>query len=145
MDLKEFISATISAIAEATSELQVKFANDGILVNPPAAQSGADVYQPGSPNYTMRRVQRVVFDVAVTASNEAVGGGSAGIKVWSIEVGAKQEKTSMQEKVSRVQFEIPMTFKPSVHEATNLAVKTAKDAKLAQPIPKRQNLGDGLR
>ena len=41
LDLKEFIKATISAIAEATSELQEEFGKDGILINPPSAQSGA--------------------------------------------------------------------------------------------------------
>ena len=134
MDLKEFINATISAIAEATSDLQEKFAKDGIIVNPPSAQSGADVYQPGSSNYTMRRVQRVVFDVAVTASTGAVGGGSGGIKVWSAEVGGKLEKTSMDEKVSRVQFEIPITFKPSVDEAANAKLKVDEERGLQDAI-----------
>ena len=127
MDLKEFISATISAIADATTDLQEKYAKDGILVNPPSAQSGADVYQRGSSNYTLRRVQRVVFDVAVTASTEVVAGGGGGVKVWSAEVGGKLEKSSNDERVSRVQFEIPMTYKPTSEEAENIGLKAEEE------------------
>jgi Trypsin-co-occurring domain 2 len=127
LDLKEFIKATISAIAEATSELQEQFGQDGILINPPSAQSGSDVYQPKSRNYTMRRVQRVSFDVAVTAGTSTSGGGSGGIKVWSAEIGGKLEKSASDERVSRVQFEIPMTLKPSSEEAANMQLNEAEE------------------
>ncbi len=69
----------------------------------------------------MRRVQNVSFDVAVTASSEKSGGAKAGIRVMSIEVGAKGDKTVSAEQVSRVSFKIPITLKPSSHEATNIA------------------------
>ena len=128
MDLKQFIKATISAIAEASSELQDEFASSGIIINPPSALSGSDVYQPGSSNYTFRRVQNVRFDVAVTAASAAVGGGSAGIKVWSAELGGKAEKTSSDERVSRVQFQIPMTFRASDEEGQNSSAKVDRQA-----------------
>lgn len=121
MDLKEFISETVSAIADATTDLQCRYTAEDILINPPSAQSGSDVYQPGSSNYTMRRVQNVSFDVAVTASSETSLEGKAGIRVMSLEIGAKGDKSVSAEQVSRVSFKIPITLKPSSHEAINTA------------------------
>ncbi len=144
MELKEFIAATITAIAEATSELQQKFAPQGIVINPPAAQSGSDVFQQGSANYTMRRVQSVKFDVAVTAASVSSLGGGAGVKVLSMEVGGKGDKTSTDERVTRVQFEIPMTFKPSEEEGANTQVRKARDDSISQSVPtSRRSLGAG--
>ncbi len=132
MDLKEFILETISAITDATSELQKKYSDDDVIINPPSALSGKDVFQTGSSNYTMRRVQNISFDVAVTASSEKAGGGEAGIKVLSIELGADGRKTVSDEQVSRVSFEVPMTLKPSGHEAKNMAKRVSEEQKPAE-------------
>ena len=45
MELKEFITATITAIAEATSDLQSALAKNGIIINPPTDQSGSGVFE----------------------------------------------------------------------------------------------------
>ncbi len=127
MELKEFISETIAAIVDATSELQKKYATDDIVLNPPAAQSGSDVFQAGSRNYTMRRVLNIAFDVAVTASSELSGGGKAMIKVLSVEIGGDGAKSVMAEQVSRVTFNVPITLKPSRHEEKNIAKRDEVD------------------
>ncbi|WP_268247445.1 hypothetical protein [Roseobacter sp. MH60115] len=44
MDLKEFIAETISAIADATTDLQEHYTSEDIVINPPSAQSGSEVY-----------------------------------------------------------------------------------------------------
>jgi Trypsin-co-occurring domain 2 len=141
LNLKEFITETISAIAEATSDLQAKYASEGILINPPAPQSGGPVYQPGSPNYTMRRVQNIQFDVAVTAASETAGGGKAGIKVLSMEIGGSGERTTSSEQVSRVKFEIPLTLKPSEDEKDNTVAKAARQARSPKVITSRSGRG----
>ena len=128
MDLKEFISETISAIADATSELQAKYETEDVIINPPSAQSGGEVFQLESANYTMRRVQNIAFDVAVTAASEGKGGAKAGIKVLSIEIGADGAKSVKAEQVSRVSFQIPVTLKPSKQEAVNQKAKRNKEA-----------------
>ncbi|MBR9843687.1 MAG: hypothetical protein GYB25_11025 [Rhodobacteraceae bacterium] len=120
MDLKEFITETISAIADSTTALQKKYEEQDIIVNPPSAQSGNDVFQAGSSNYTMRRVQNISFDVAVTAASEGGGKGKAGIKVLSVEVGVEGGKAVKAEQVSRVSFNVPITLKPTQHEAVNM-------------------------
>ena len=128
MDLKEFISETMSAIADATNDLQEKYAADDILINPPSAQSGNEVYQAASEDYTFRRVQNIGFDVAVTASSKASKDGKAGIKVMSLEIGAEAGKSITSEQVSRVAFSIPITLKPSQHEQKNLGIKERNES-----------------
>ncbi len=133
MDLKEFVVETISAITDATTQLQEKYEDDDVVINPPSAQSGEDVFQVGSGNYTMRRVQNISFDVAVSATSETAGKAGAGIKVLSAEIGASGGKTVSSEKVSRVSFQVPMTLKPSKHEQDNTLVR-----KSAQRTPRKR-------
>ncbi|NCQ66118.1 MAG: hypothetical protein GW748_00020 [Alphaproteobacteria bacterium] len=122
MDLKDFILETISSIADATSDLQEKYSKEGIIINPPADEYGKGKdYKNGDPNYTIRRVQNINFDVAVTAYSEQAGGGKAIIKVMSVlELDSDGKKSISAEQVSRVSFEVPMTLKPSKNEAENM-------------------------
>ncbi|MEX1034408.1 MAG: hypothetical protein WDZ54_00520 [Sneathiella sp.] len=122
MDLKEFIVETISAIADATNELQTSYENDEILVNPPTSQSGENVYLEGSGHYAFRHVRDVDFDVALTASSSLDAKGKAGLKVFSVEVGGGGGASKAQEQVSRVQFSIPIALKPTASEGNNLEI-----------------------
>jgi hypothetical protein len=121
MELKEFITQTISAISDATTELQATYAEDGIIINPPTSHQSGDVYMPGNSGYTSRRVQNIHFDVAVTASSETSGNAKAGIKVLSAQLGAGGSKAVAAEQVSRVSFDVPLTLKPSTEEERNEA------------------------
>lgn len=116
MDLKDFVTETISAIVEATNDLQARYYDEGILINPPTAQSGSDVFEPQSPNYRFRRVQQIAFDVAVSASDETAKDGKAGIRVLSVELGGGGSQATSHEKVSRVSFSVPITLKPTADE-----------------------------
>lgn len=143
MELKEFIKQSIQAIADATSELQDHYSGQGILINPPSAQSGNDVYQPGSSNYTMRLVKNVVFDVAVTVGSEDAVSAGAGIQVFSAKIGGQAEKTDASETVSRVSFEIPITLRPTDDETQNTKIgeeeKRGQDGAMAN-IPKTKRI-----
>lgn len=126
MDLKDFISETISSIADATIELQEKYASKSVLINPPSAQSGSNVYHPGSDNYTYRHVRDIAFDVAVTVGRETTGGAKAGLKVMSVEIGGAADHSTASENVSRVQFSIPITLPPTPDEEENAARRQAR-------------------
>ena len=76
MELEEFISKTLASIYKG-----VKNANKEI-----------DGY--------------IKFDVAVTANNSDSAKGAAGIRVWSIGVGAEKEASSSEQTVSRIKFGI---------------------------------------
>jgi hypothetical protein len=95
MDLKEFISQTISDIVSGIEESSRKLEKDGRRVR---------LFSPGKTD-----VRHVEFDVAVTASNGESGdiGAEGGIKVWGIaqagsKAGYKQE--THDSTVSRIKF-----------------------------------------
>ena len=101
MDLKEFIKETIVGLVEASRELQQQFEKDGVVINPPVSSKERDLYRHGDTRHQYRRVEQVTFDVAVTASSETSGGGKAGLKVLSFEVGADGSHSRLNEQVSR--------------------------------------------
>ena len=117
MDLKEFITETITGIIEATNELQEKWSDDGVIVNPPVDSKQSNLFKEGGTGHVYRQIQNVSFDVAVTAATETGGGGKAGLKVFSAEVGVDGTHTRQNEEVSRVQFSIPLTLRASVAES----------------------------
>ncbi|MFK7881984.1 hypothetical protein [Roseobacter sp.] len=116
MDLKDFIKETISGIVDATVELQAEYDEGGILINPPVSNSERDLFEEGSTDHTCRRVELVEFDVAVTATNETSGGGKAGLKILSIEAGARGGHLRSNEEISRVKFSVPIVLAPSSAE-----------------------------
>lgn len=118
MDLQEFIKETISSIAEATLSLQEEFATKGLIVNPPTNQARSDTFDQ-SAAYNIRRVESVHFDVAVTATSETAGGAKGGLKVLSVEVGGHGTHAQGSERVSRVQFSIPVALPASNEEGQN--------------------------
>ena len=117
MELKEFVVETISSLADAVDDLQKKYEPQGVIINPPSAQSGSDVLQVDSSNYSYRRVQKVAFDVAVTVSQETNKAGKAGIKVFSAELGGEVGKADTSSQVSHVKFEIPIAYQESSLES----------------------------
>lgn len=120
MELKEFVIETISSLADAVGELQEKYKEQGVIINPPTAQSGSDVMQLDSSNYTFRRVQNIQFDVAVTVSSETkkegAGGLKLGIQVVSASLGGEAAQSNSSSQVSHVKFEVPIAYQPSAEE-----------------------------
>ncbi|WP_340245736.1 hypothetical protein [Sulfitobacter pontiacus] len=119
MDLKEFITETMTGIIEATNELQEKWGEAGVIVNPPVDSKQSNLFREGSTSHVFRQIQNVNFDVAVTAATETGGGGKAGLKVFSAEIGVDGTHLRQNEEVSRVQFSIPLTLRASVAESVH--------------------------
>jgi hypothetical protein len=119
MDLKDFIKETVSAIVEATQELQEEFEAIGVIINPPVSNLERDLYEHEQPEHRYRRVASVQFDVAVTAATETAGGAKAGLRVFSIEAGGEGKHTRNHEEVSRVKFAIPIVLSSATVEKVN--------------------------
>lgn len=111
MELKEFIKTAITDITEAVSELQSEL-NNGTIVNPTLAQGehGQQIWIENE----VRTIERLNFDVAVTAteSSSADGEAKAGISIFGAKMGTGL--ASKKENVSRLTFSIPLVF-PSTH------------------------------
>lgn len=116
MELKEFIKTAIINITEAVSDLQKELDN-GTVVNPTLFQGehGKSIVI----NNDVRMIERLNFDVAVTASESSglEGGAKAGISIFGAKVGT--ETNAKTENVSRLTFSIPLVL-PSTHVKTPL-------------------------
>ena len=120
MELKDFIKAAISDITNAVSELQSEL-NNGAVINPTLIKG--EVFKTVLIDDEVRMLERLNFDIAVTATeqSELSGNAKAGISVFGAKVGTENvEKT---ENVSRLTFSLPIVL-PSTH------VKTALENKL---------------
>lgn len=124
VDLKQFISTTIKAIAESTIDLQDELSAKGVVINPMSDHESSQSILEESSAYQFRRVINVDFDVALTVSDSQQGGGHASIKVMSLEIGGSGDKNISKESVSRVKFSMPIalsvedSFRGKINQAT---------------------------
>jgi len=132
MDLKDFIKETVSAIVSATLELQAELGPTGAIVNPPTSSSNDMTFEKHSPIQTMRKVEVVDFDVAVTAKSETSGEVKAGARILMVEIGGKADHGRAKEDVSRVRFQIPIVLPPSPEEYEDLEAKKRQNEEIAR-------------
>lgn len=127
MDLKEFIKTAIADVTNAIGELQCEL-NNGAIVNPtlPNAVANTTLAVDGE----VRRIERLDFDVAVTASEASKidGGAKAGISVFGAKIDANS--SAEEQHVSRLTFSIPVVF-PVVHVKTPAEI--SKERRLKRP------------
>ena len=145
MDLKDFIKETVKAITSATHELQSELAATGAIVNPPTTSGSSDTFEVSGTLHTMRRVQNIEFDLALTTSSSTSGGGKAGVKVFVVEASAGASQTRTNEEVSRVKFSVPLALPPSDQEAANRQADQDSKARLEATFTPRQGPGANRR
>ena len=128
MELKEFIKNSVTAIADATSELQNELEEEDIIINPPVSAflDREDVVELGAA-YTGRRVKNVNFDVAI--SSETTKEGGTRIAVITAKFDGKIEDISSS--VSRLHFSVPISLPPSQMEQDNLNEQNRIDEEIA--------------
>lgn len=108
MELKTFIKQSLLDIAGAIKEVN-QDTTTNMKVNPTelVGDSGLSV-ETDNGEYT--QVQKIKFDVAVTIGNNLKGDVGAGINVAGLKIGGSGEVTDEHEKVSRIQFEVPVAL-----------------------------------
>lgn len=108
MELKTFIKQSLLDIAGAIKEVN-EDTTTNMKVNPTEliGDSGTSVE---TDNGKYAQVQKVKFDIAVTAGNNLEGDVGAGINVAGVKIGGSGKVTDEHEKVSRIQFEIPIAL-----------------------------------
>ena len=128
MELKEFIKTAITDITNAVSELQEELDN-GAVLNPILDKGSNGIVI----NSEVREVQRLDFDIAVTATETTDVGGKAmtGISVFGAKIGAGNETST--ENVSRLTFSIPIVL-PSTSVKSGFERERPK-----RPIPPPQD------
>jgi len=106
VELKEFITETISSIMSASEELQVQFSAKPVSINPALTGNERDAFDKSSTAKRFARVTKVEFDVAVVASSDTSGGGKASLKVLGVGLDGGVDRKTSQEATSRVKFDI---------------------------------------
>ncbi len=97
MDLEKFISETLVSIKKGLRSANEDLVEDGKILGQDA-QATFIIGPDGC--------EKISFDIAVTASEETEKSGGGGIKVMSIGVGGKLDKTETQQSVSRIKFNV---------------------------------------
>jgi hypothetical protein len=114
MQLREFIKEVLTQIVDGVRDAQEP--NGGAFVVP--AGDGGHKYAEHPRFAASARLKSTIvdFDVAITAEDSDKVGGSAGVKVFSVEFGAKGEVSSKDTTASRVQFAVPLLLPESKRE-----------------------------
>ena len=110
MDLKTFVSTTLQEIVAGISEAKaaIEQIDSSARINPTMRSHN-------SQRSAITNEKPVEFDVAVTVSEEAGGGGKAGVKIASLfEVGGEAKSRSASETVSRIKFSVGLAQPGSV-------------------------------
>ena len=103
MNLDEFISESLMQILQGirTAQQNTNEMGPGIgIINPKWGTA------PDHATY----ISEVGFDIAISAVDQQTGGGKAGLKVLSVEVGGARETSTERSSVSRVSFRLPVSF-----------------------------------
>ena len=140
MDLKEFVSQTLTQIAEGIAEAQKGAAPSGAWISPVGSslpdRPGATVVK--SPNGD-RYLDSVHFDVAVSASEDKAGKAGAQLRILTVGIGADANTSTHNASVSRVQFSVPVSWPVSADSSRDEAIKRDReehDRKMHEPLPR---------
>lgn len=114
MQLREFIKQVMTQIVDGVRDAQEQ--NGGAFVVP--AGDGGHKYADHPRFAASARLKSTIvdFDVAITAEDADKVEGGAGVKVFSIQFGAKGEASTKDTTVSRVQFAVPLLLPESKRE-----------------------------
>ena len=101
MDLQTFIAETLSQIISAVSKAQKSTQDLGANINP-------DVRWPTYAALAENQIQKVQFDVAVTATEGKGQKAGIGVVMAIFGGGAQASSNTMNTNVSRVKFAVPL-------------------------------------
>ena len=110
MELKEFITGTITSICDAIIEMKDKYVDGEVIINPEKIEIGKDG------NKLLRSdgwhyIQDIDFDISILAENTNGIEGSTGLKVFGfVSFGGTVENANLNQSTSRVKFKIPIAF-----------------------------------
>lgn len=108
MDLKTFVAESLKQIAEGIKEAQA--ANTGALIAPRLTVSEKGIQTISGIRPNCFAPQRVTFDIAVSAVEKDTVEGGGGIRVMGFRAGADAQSVSQNTTVSRISFEVPISW-----------------------------------
>ncbi|OIQ94370.1 hypothetical protein GALL_236170 [mine drainage metagenome] len=111
MDLRDFVSETLTQIVEGVKSAQSKAEESGAKVNPHLRTSFEQAgklgfLQTGGDGFA----QIVQFDVALTVTEGTGTKGGIGVFAGAINIGSSGQSQSESSSVSRVKFSVPLSL-----------------------------------
>ena len=113
MELKEFISDTISQISEGIIDAKTKCKKYGVIINPNVTiGSDGNFSIPKHPEHVTisRRVQLLDMDIAITVQDSTENGANGKIGVSMLGIGGGIKNSNANSQQSRIRFSIPVCF-----------------------------------
>lgn len=108
MDLKEFVSQTLSQIIDGVTDAQDSVSDKGGEINPHLNTSHEQLGKQGFLFTSEGPAQIVQFDVALTVTEGTGTKGGIGIFAGAINLGSSGESSAQNSSVSRVKFSVPL-------------------------------------
>lgn len=109
MELKTFISETLTQILEGVTESQSKASQTGgrIVPHVQTPREGANLY-----GHTNDKLPVIVvdFDVSVFAQEDTGTKGGIGIAIGVLALGSKGESNQQQNSTNKIKFQIPIAL-----------------------------------
>jgi hypothetical protein len=118
MELKDFVSQTLTQIIDGVSDAQAAALQAGAQVNPYVNAAGSDLVSQGMLYTEGNAAQVVKFDVALTVSEGTGTKGGIGVFAGAVNLGSAGQSQSENSSVSRVQFSVPVILPRSSENAT---------------------------
>lgn len=106
MELKEFVSETLTQICEGVKDAQEKCGEAGARVNPPVFNNTVEC----KINFDYWKCNEVKFKIALQSSNKENGKSGIGVLLANITVGAAKETVQDFSSVTSVEFSVPVAL-----------------------------------
>lgn len=110
MELKEFVAQTLIQIVEGVKDAQEKIKESGALINPKTFTGPGIVVDDSSSVNTVRNIQNVKMNVAVTVTENAGNKSGIGIVASVFKAGTLKEESDTNTTTSRIEFDVPVSF-----------------------------------
>ncbi|MDM4015281.1 hypothetical protein [Roseiconus lacunae] len=118
MDLKSFISEAITQIAEGIIDASERTKDTSAIVSPGGVTANLNdtgpygFYSEDSDKW-QRHVQKIEFDVVVTAGSGTETKGGIGIHVGAVGIGSSGKSENSNTSESRIRFHVPVVLPES--------------------------------
>jgi len=113
MNLKEFVSETLTQIIEGVKDAQEKAKKYGSQVNPYLWKNVGNLERHNLVETNSGEITQMIdFDVALTTAAGTETKGGIGIFAGGIGLGSSEQLNAENASVSRVKFKVPITLPP---------------------------------
>ena len=108
MELKDFITETLTQMMEGVKNAQEKAKEVGAIVNPEANDSSKHYIEVG--NEHIASIQNVEFEIALTASTTEETKKGINVAFAAIELGRGKGNNEQNSAINKIKFEIPIVL-----------------------------------